>query len=211
MDEYDDSSDLSSKPFHPRHSDLEAVCARQHDEIESLKTLLQAKDRELESLNRILQKYANIIPELRTQRKVPGVESTMDKSEGDFWESHEEAQVNFEEIASKGLWIMSSAQQTNAPTGLARQGGYRNRVDRRKAESVPLETKEEKQGRRVLKLGELIRPAGPVRSLAKRNTDVPFEPQEIHKTFPEKIPHKPKDPQPPTHRKANSLLSRLRQ
>jgi len=211
MDEFDDSSDLSSKPLHPRHSDLESLCARQHDEIDSLKSLLQAKDRELESLNRVLQKYATIIPELRTLRKSPGVESTMQKSGGDFWESHEEAQVNFEEIASKGLWIMSSAQQTNAPTGLARLGGYRDRVDRRKADSVPLETKEEKQGRKALKLGELIRPAGPVRGFVQRNTDVPLQASGVRKTFPTKVPLRPKDPQPPTHRKANSLLSRLRQ
>ena len=203
MDYFDDSSDPSSKSHPPRHPDLESLCSRQHDEIESLKTLLQAKDQELESLNRILQKYANIIPELKTVRKTPGVESTFDKSEGDFWDSHEEAtaQVNFDEIASKGLWIMSSVQQTNGDlTRLARNKG---RVDRKKAESVPLE---EKQGRRGLKLGELIRPAGPVRTLAKRSTDFPTE--SVEKIS--KKPHRPKDPQPPTHRKAVSLLSRLR-
>jgi hypothetical protein len=205
MDYSDDSSDPSSKPQHPRHPDLESLCSRQHDEIESLKTLLQAKDQELESLNRILQKYANIIPELKTVRKTPGVESTFDKSEGDFWDSHEEAaaQVNFDEIASKGLWIMSSVQQTNGLNDYTRLARNKGRVDRKKAESVPLE---EKQGRRGLKLGELIRPAGPVRSLAKRSTDIPVQAAEK----PTKNPHRLKDPQPPTHRKAVSLLSRLR-
>lgn len=203
MDYFDDSSDPTSKP--PRYTDLESLCSRQHDEIQSLKSILQAKDLELESLNRILQKYANIIPELKTVRKTPGIDSTFDKSEGDFWDSHEEtaAQVNFDEIASKGLWIMSSVQQTNGLTELARLARNKGRVERKKAESVPLE---EKQGRRGLKLGELLRPAGPVRSLAKRSTNIPIDAEEKSS----KRPHRLKDPQPPTHRKAVSLLSRVR-
>ena len=181
-------------------ADFEAICARQQDEIESLKELLQSKDKELESLNRILQKYANIIPELRNTLQKPDLDAGGNKKIEDFWDvdGTDSTQVNFEDIASKGLWILSSVQQSKGLIPRIKPS-LRHNSDRRKADSVPLDLKT--STRKGLKLGDLVKPAGPIRHFPHKNGD---QNPDIERSF------RVKRNLNPGHRKANSLLGRVK-
>ena len=168
-----EATDSTSGAYLHRKTDLESICQQQKDEIVSLQSKIREKDRQLDELTKILRKYASIIPELKAiNRKTKGEEETDGEKPGfgvDFWDSNVErgeTTVNFEEIASKGLWIMSSSVQPPILDPKSHQNRSKIAGNHKRTESVPINAPEEVEstpGRRNFRLKQLIRPAGPVK------------------------------------------------
>lgn len=206
-------------PYLHRETDLQTICEQQREEIAELQRKLQERERELQELNSILGKYSSIIPELKALSRVlsgQAGESAEGSKESavDFWDTHLDKggarNVNFEDIASKGLWIMSSsAQPSNLPKTIDQRRALVPRSkpleDRKRTESMPTNPSidpDQTPGRRVLKLRQLMKPAGPLKQA----------PAETSRSKAEQSNRSIREPKEPKsfHRKAPSMVEKLR-
>ena len=102
--------------------ELHRVCEEQRLKIENLETKLREKESEVVSLNSVLRQYSSkeqlsrlnplfavAAPAKQLHVPIPGA---------DFWDNHLEGNegndYSFEDIAAKGLWILSSATERPA-------------------------------------------------------------------------------------------------
>ena len=94
--------------------DWEQLCARQKEEMVGLRETLGRKEREVEEAMKIARKYASVIPELRHISLQPALPHSQSSSfhddMSDYWGASPQSSdcLNFESIAAKGLWVVSS-------------------------------------------------------------------------------------------------------
>ena len=200
MDDYEYSDETSSPDsqkqpqsigqFNNPEVDLPTLCQQQKGEIQTLKQQLQQKSKELEDLTRLIRKYTNIIPELKAavgpsstdQVKDRSPPKPLDQSGADFWDSHldrkETNNFSFEDIASKGLWILSSSTQhtgTQKNTKLQelQKAGIRGKgkADKKPESLPPLKSAEitETPPPNKSKLREIYKPAEPTKALISKS------------------------------------------
>lgn len=116
--------DIKSEEVTRKSSDLKRVCEEQRQKIVALERKLKEKESEVNTLNTALRKYSY----KEVHRGNPGFAITPQAKPvpvaSDFWDSHVEGgegtDFTFEDIAAKGLWILSSERQPMASQSLKR-------------------------------------------------------------------------------------------
>jgi hypothetical protein len=97
-------------------ADLASLCEEQKHQIEALQEQLKAKDAELQQLRRTsnakVESPSPPKPQMRvTKQEIPKVSA----AGAEFWDSHlesnEGSDYSFDDIAAKGLWILTSASE----------------------------------------------------------------------------------------------------
>lgn len=98
---------------------LAALCEEQKRQIEALQEQLKAKDVELQQLRKTSKAQVESPSPSKPQMRVTQPEMPKANTAGaEFWDSHlesnEGSDYSFEDIAAKGLWILTSASERKA-------------------------------------------------------------------------------------------------